>query len=164
MLLYITVHGDRKEAEEDGTASFAWRPHHPTHSTITRRPQEEPKLHSRDMDDDAGRQAGQSKSRAMPVRSCTAPAPHTGSWSKLASASSLFPVWFLPSGGYHRRRRPELRVLHLGHAVEHAQRRHVAHHRHLLRQEVDVERFHACVDIYIQRNKTRLVAFDHILS
>jgi hypothetical protein len=47
-------------------------------------------------------------------------------------------------GGYRRWRRPELGVLHLGHAAEHAQRRHVADHRHLLRREIDVERRHAC--------------------
>jgi hypothetical protein len=51
----------------------------------------------------------------------------------------------LPSGGYRRRRRPELGVLHLGHAAEHAQRRDVADHRDLLRREVDVERRHACL-------------------
>ena len=45
------------------------------------------------------------------------------------------------SGGarWARLRRPELRGLHLGDAGEHAQRRHVAHHRHLLARDVDVE-------------------------
>ena len=45
------------------------------------------------------------------------------------------------SGGARgaRLRRPELRGLHLGDTGEHAQRRHVAHHRHLLARDVDVE-------------------------
>ena len=52
------------------------------------------------------------------------------------------PFWPFRSSGRYRRRRPELGVLHLGHAVQHPQGRHVADHRHLLRREVDVERCH----------------------
>ena len=56
------------------------------------------------------------------------------------------------SGGGGSRRRgqrgqrlvwPELGALDLVDAVEHAQRRHVSHHRHLLRRDIDVERTNA---------------------
>ena len=52
----------------------------------------------------------------------------------------------LGGDGWLRRRRlrPDLGVLDLGDAGEDAERGHIAHHRHLLRREVDAERPHAC--------------------